>query len=197
MQSTESLASHWARSWLEQENQEVKKGSVEEKLARLFTRDPASYLIVNLLILRKVSTLEEIRDYLGYRDEFGRAVDEVVVGLEELDLVQVRGDHVYVEEELRILSARHLAVLLPQLFKIASNRVLLDASRNAEHRQKKESVYHATLPNDPDTSRRVDELYRRFKGELLMIAQERHREDADSLRFVGVVNSVMEPGDFI
>lgn len=174
-------------------------GNLLAAQADLVTEDLGTFLVAHHILITGIDSVSAIKTYFRRTPGMEELVDELLLQLEKVDLVAVKGDRIEVKQRFIDIGGNvdNLLRFLPRIFKISAERVLSDAS-NGAHKGKREAIRYFAIPDDKETAAEAQALYVEYRAKMLNLVSKADREGrkAEGVRLVGVFNCAMNPEDF-
>lgn len=164
--------------------------------------DPAVFYIFELVRLTNMNRVSELKSFFAGNPELLDLVDTVLLRMEEVGLLKIQGDNIICPKRFIDFGSNPTALkrFLPNLLRIAAQRVLKNEEENPERRKaNKEIVRWFTLSNSPEIAAEAREIDLEYKAKLMALQEKAYREgtkEASGVRLIGMVNCVMDPEDF-
>jgi hypothetical protein len=178
------------------------EGSLDSKrlLREALLDDPAAFFIFQLVHVH-FQTVSELKSYLSSKPEFLELVDSILSQMEEAAIVRLVGDRIeIVRSTVTFESMEELLSFVPNTFRIASKRVLENEKNLPERRKaRSEMVRYMVVPDAPEIAEELREMNSEYKAKMLAIQSKLALREysGNGLRFVGIVDSVLDAEDFL
>lgn len=178
-------------------------GTPVQQVSAEFLDDPAAFLILHLIHILQVSRVSELKSYFSRSPDLLQDVDSILSRLEDENIVRVEGDAI-VSLTARALdfggNPAELKRFLPNLFRLAANRVLKNEEENPGRRKaRREMVRWFALSDNPEVAAEAKAIDLEYKAKMVALqekAMQGKMGPANGIRFAGIVDCVLEPEDF-
>ena len=192
------LNSNLARSNAREQN--GLQGDLQKIRAELFA-DPAAFFVFHLVFVR-FNKVSELKSYLSATPDILEIVDSILSRMEEAAIVRLVGDLIERHSNwTQFDSMEELRSFVPNTFRIAADRVLENEQKTPELRKaRSEMARYIVVPDAPEIAEELREMNSEYKARMLAIQSKVARGEyktGHGIRFVGIVDSVLEAEDFV
>ncbi len=170
----------------------------------LFTEDLAAFFIVQSIMLSHIKTVEKVKEHFSFSKDLLLLVDEVLQRMAGLGIISIEGGKISYKQKWLDYGSnpQKLRRFLPKLFRITVKRVIKDAELDStiQRKRKQQMVRFYIFPDFAETKKELKELdteYKRRIQEIFLRAMASKDRKPMGMRFVGLVNTIMNPEDFL
>ena len=177
-------------------------GAYADSVSSLLFDDPASFFILCLVQVAEVQRISEVKSYFSKTPDMLPVVDSVLSRMEEANVVRIEGDVIALKSKFVDFGGdpAGLKQFLPTLFRLTANRVLTNEAENPERRKaRKEMVRWFALGDNPTIAAEARAIDLEYKAKMVALQEKALRGatgPANGIRFVGIIDCVLDAEDF-